>query len=152
MNDPALYDVLDRLRNRFFGKFRGTVTDIDIVKFKPERSAALEPVVKTSAREGEDGVALSPNGRWLAYTSPATGRNEIWVQPFGETEPPVRVSPRGGVEPRWAPGGDELYYLESNGMMAVPVKKGPAFDFGPPHMLFESAHPTPGYGSYDVEL
>jgi uncharacterized protein involved in type VI secretion and phage assembly len=29
MNDPALYDVLDRLRNRFFGKFRGTVTDID---------------------------------------------------------------------------------------------------------------------------
>ena len=60
------------------------------------------------------------------------------------------MSPRGGVEPRWASGGDELYYLESNGMMAVPVKKGPAFDFGLPHMLFESGYLTPGYLSYDV--
>ena len=29
MNDQALMDVLDRLRNRFYGKYRGTVTDVD---------------------------------------------------------------------------------------------------------------------------
>ena len=29
MNDQAITDILDRLRNRFFGKYRGTVTDVD---------------------------------------------------------------------------------------------------------------------------
>lgn len=28
-SDAALIDVLDRLRNRFFGKYRGVVTDVD---------------------------------------------------------------------------------------------------------------------------
>jgi serine/threonine protein kinase/Tol biopolymer transport system component len=128
----------------------GTVTDAGIVTFMPGSTAAVQPVVETPAFEGDAGLALSPDGRWLAYTSTITGRNEIWVQPFAETAPPVRVSPRGGAEPRWAPGGGELYYLESNRMMAVPVKKGPAFDFGPPKMLFESAYMAPGSSAYDV--
>jgi len=29
MNEQMLMDVVDRLRNRFFGKYRGTVTDVD---------------------------------------------------------------------------------------------------------------------------
>lgn len=29
MSEHAISDVLDRLRNRFFGKYRGTVTDVD---------------------------------------------------------------------------------------------------------------------------
>ena len=55
--------------------------------------------------------------------------------------PPVRVSPAGGVQPRWAPSG-ELYYVESNRMMAVPVKRGSTFDFGPAQMLFQHADLT----------
>jgi hypothetical protein len=128
----------------------GTVTDVDIVSFAPAGGTAPQFVVKTAAREGGGGLALSRDGRWLAYTSTVTGRDEIWVPPFGTRAPPVRVSPRGGLQPRWAPGGEELYYLESNRMMAVPVKNGPAFDFGPPQMLFEHVSLTARFVSYDV--
>ena len=128
----------------------GTVNDVDIVSFKPDPTAVLRPVIKTPATEGGRGLALSPDGRWLAYTSAVTGRDEIWVQRLGKTErPPVRVSPAGGVQPRWAPSG-ELYYLESNRMMTVPLKPGSTFDFGPPQVLFENAYLTAGVAPYDV--
>jgi eukaryotic-like serine/threonine-protein kinase len=128
----------------------GTVTDVDIVKFTPNRAATPQPLVKTPAIEGGGGLALSPDGRWLAYTSNVTGRSEIWVQPFAGPGPPVRVSPNGGLEPRWAHGGEELYYVESSRMMAVGVSKGPAFDFGPPTVLFENRSWTTGIFYYDV--
>src|SRR6185436_3319037 len=63
------------------------ITDTDIVKFRPEPGAAVEPIVRTPALEGDWGVALSPDGRWLAYTSTATGRAEVWVQPLAGSGP-----------------------------------------------------------------
>jgi eukaryotic-like serine/threonine-protein kinase len=82
-------------------------------------------------------MALSPDGRWLAYASNTTGSLEVWVQAFRGPENPVRVSSRGGVEPAWARDGRELYYLEGNKLMAAGVDAGPEFNFTAPAPLFE---------------
>ena len=55
---------------------------------------------------------ISPNGRWLAYVSNDTGRDEIYVSPFpeGRSGGQVQVSTDGGREPVWAHSGRELFY------------------------------------------
>ena len=97
-----------------------TVADIDVVTFAPDERATARDLVKTASIEGSAGIALSPDGGWLAYTSNITGRSEVWVQPYAGPGPPVRVSPNGGLEPLWGREGRELYYLEGNRMMSVP--------------------------------
>jgi len=82
-------------------------------------------------REGDQAQAqLSSDGRWLAYVSNETGRNEVFVAPFrydastgkasaGESVP---VSDGGGFAPRWRGDGRELFYLKIDGsVMAVEV-------------------------------
>jgi len=127
-----------------------TVADIDVVTFAPEERATARDLVKTSSIEGSAGIALSPDGRWLAYTSNITGRNEIWVQPYAGPGAPVRVSPNGGLEPLWGREGRELYYVEGNQMMSVPVRLGPTFEFAPPAQLFEHRYARMTIPSYDV--
>jgi hypothetical protein len=127
-----------------------TVADIDVVTFAPNERATLRTLVKTGSVDGGDGVAISPDGRWLAYTSRVTGSNQIWVQPYAGNAPPVRVSPGGGLEPQWARDGRELYYVEGSRMMAVTILPGPTFQFGPPAPLFEHRYLRVTIPSYDV--
>jgi Tol biopolymer transport system component len=96
--------------------------------------------------------ALSPDGRWLAYASNRTGRNEIWVQAYPDGVA-VRVSTNGGYEPQWSADGKELYYLEGNAMMAVAVETDREFSFEAPEQLFVgsySVNPSGLSATYDV--
>jgi serine/threonine-protein kinase len=86
-------------------------------------------------------VALSPDGRWLAYVSNATGRREVYVAPFPDMTSNRLVSRDGGVEPRWAHSGRELFYKSGSQFMAVEVMPGPTFTSGAPRPLF----PLAGY-------
>ena len=81
---------------------------------RPAEPDSFEPVVATPTDEGIWGATLSPDGRWIAYTSNQTGQVEIWVRPYPGPGAPVRVSPSGGTEPVWARNGRELYYLEGD--------------------------------------
>jgi Tol biopolymer transport system component len=106
--------------------------------------------IVSASRGAVDGAALSPDGRWLAYTSATTGRREIWVQPF-PTGAPVRISPGGGVEPLWAKSGRELFYLEGQKMMSVAVETAPQFHTQAPVMLFQGTYLRQEQApSYDV--
>ena len=127
-----------------------TVADIDVVTFAPDERATARDLVKTASIEGSAGIALSPDGSWLAYTSNITGRSEVWVQSYSGPGAPVRVSPNGGLEPLWGREGRELYYVEGNRMMSVPVRLGPTFEFGPPTQLFEHRYAREMIPSYDV--
>ena len=132
-------------------QFTGGETGADIVRFAPGVKSQRQFVVKTPARDGIDGMALSPDGRWLAYVSGTTGPPEVWVQAFPGAGNPVRISSRGGVEPLWARDGRELYYLEGNKLMAVAVDTGSEFNFKPPVLLFEYRYQRSGQPpSYDV--
>ena len=128
-------------------------TNWDILKIPLDDKENVQPVLRTVSIEGITGAALSPDGRWLAYTSNVTGTLEVYVQPYPGPGDPVRVSPNRGADPVWAKNGRELFYMEGRRMMAVvPVGAGPSFDFKGPTPLFMSTylHPQGSPLTYDV--
>ncbi len=100
----------------------------DLVEFPPSAEAEPRPLVQTAASEGV-AAALSPDGRWLAYTSDATGRREIWVRSYPGPGPPVRVSHDGGTEPVWSSDSRTLFYLDGRAVIAVGVETSDESDF-----------------------
>ncbi len=96
------------------------------------------PVAVLATEFDEMAVALSPDGKWLAYQSDETGRTEIFVRPFPNTDAGKKqVSSGGGVAPLWSRDGTELFYLSStNDMMAARVIPGVMIDVSTPAVLF----------------
>ena len=86
-------------------------------------------------------ASLSPDGRWLAYTSNESGSSEVIVQPFPDPEGGKwPVSPNGGSAPRWRRDGRELFYVDGEGrLVSVPVTAGPTFAPGRATPLFSLA-------------
>jgi hypothetical protein len=72
------------------------------------------------ARDGDvrDG-AISPDGRWVAYSSDEAGTPEVYVRRFTGRDGGVRISRTGGRWPRWGNNGSELYYLSPDGAVYV---------------------------------
>ena len=81
---------------------------------------------------------VSPNGRWMAYASDMSGRNEIYVRSFPTGDiGPWQISARGGIEPQWRADGRELFFIAADRqLMAVPVATSGRFRPGAPHALF----------------
>jgi hypothetical protein len=116
-------------------------TQADIVALPLDGKGEPRSIVETPADEGRAGAALSPDGRWLAYSANPTERPEIWVRPYPGPGAPVRVSPNGGVDPVWARNGSELYYYEgATRLMGAAVQPGADFRVAPPALLFEGAY------------
>jgi eukaryotic-like serine/threonine-protein kinase len=83
---------------------------------------------------------VSPDGRWLAYESDESGRNEIYVRPFPDVDGGRwQISTGGGDKAAWSRNSKELYYeVPRQTMMAVPVTAGAGkeFTYGKPVPLF----------------
>jgi WD40 repeat protein len=81
---------------------------------------------------------VSPDGKWLAYSSSEFGSGEVFVQRFPEAGARWQVSNHGGASPHWRRDGKELYYQSADGqLMVVAVKPSAAgLDFAPPQTLF----------------
>jgi serine/threonine-protein kinase len=60
-------------------------------------------------------LALSPDGRWLAYDSDVSGRREIYVKPFPTGAGTVQLTHGGGENPRWSSRGDEVLFHRVSG-------------------------------------
>ncbi len=93
---------------------------------------------------------LSPEGRWIAYRSDESGQDEIYVRPFPASDGKWQISTGGGTAPLWAPNGSELFYLEGNRMMSVPVTIGSSFQPGTPSVLFTHDNPSGPPPAYSV--
>jgi len=95
------------------------------------------PLVATPA--GELHPAVSPDGRWLAYVSTATGDVRVVVKPFAAPGPVVPVSDDGHVEPIWSPDGRTLYYRPTDGrkIFAAPFEAGAPPRIGTPTVAWE---------------
>jgi dipeptidyl aminopeptidase/acylaminoacyl peptidase len=106
----------------------------------------------------EQTAQLSPDGRWLAYSSDDTGNYEIYVQSFSADgklgSDKKRVSTSGGRMPVWRRDGSELFYIAADGqMMSSAVKTGGAeFEFNAPNPLFKTRMLTwtTNFREYDV--
>ncbi len=89
----------------------------------------------------EHWARVSPDGRWLAYSSTESGPNEVYVRPFTPQAPAGTgakwlVSKGGGVRPLWRPDGKELFYLNGGQVMAVEIDTSKGFQAGTPRRMF----------------
>ena len=89
---------------------------------------------------GEETPSFSPDGRWIAYVTPESGRKEVYVRSTAGLAGKWQITTDGGSEPIWSPAGRELFYRVGDKMMAVDVETSPSFSFGKPHMLFEGSY------------
>jgi Tol biopolymer transport system component/predicted Ser/Thr protein kinase len=96
---------------------------------------------------------FSPDGKWVAYASSESGRQEVYVQSFPAGGMKWQVSNSGGGFPRWRKDMKELFYLtRDDRLMTSSVRTGSqGLDFGVPSVLFRvgEAPGTFGY-PYDV--
>ncbi len=90
---------------------------------------------------------FSPNGRYVAYTSSETGRDEIYVQTFPQQTGKWQISASGGTSPMWRRDGKELFFLTPDQkLMAVDVNTtAGTFQAGIPKELFQTQAIPPSY-------
>ena len=128
-NGPDRYDIL--------------VLPVDGSAARPCDTAGEKP---TSGR-------VSPNEHWIAYTSQASGRADVYLASYPGLERRVIVSQGGGVDPVWRADGQELYYWHGDALVAVQVdtltsNALPAF--GKETVLFRASYESALNTMYDV--
>jgi len=102
---------------------------------------AIAPLFNTDFDEGM--ATFSPDGRYIAYISEETGRNEIFISTFPPGGGKWLVSQAGGEEPRWNANGKELFFLGlDRRIMTVAITLGPPLQIGQPRRLFVASVPA----------
>ena len=95
------------------------------------------PKVFLSSEHSEYNGTFSPDGRWVAYQSDASGRYEVVVRPFPNKDPAQTISRDGGMHPRWRGDGRELFFVSPDGtMMAAGFDPAIGLPKGVPQRLF----------------
>jgi Tol biopolymer transport system component len=125
--------------------------DIWVLRLQGDRKP--RPFLQTPANEC--GPMFSPDGRWLAYVSDESGRQEIYVRPFPGPGGKTPISTDGGTQPTWSRDGRELFYRSGDKMMVTAVETKPVFAASKPKLLFEAHYETgfsPFEPNYDVSL
>ena len=108
----------------------------DVVHFQMGDSV-VTPIVASPAAERMP--ALSPDGKWLAYTSTISGANEVYVRSYPQGGPSVMISSRGGADPLWSRDGRQLFYRSGSRILSVAHDPRASRAFGAPQVLFSGA-------------
>jgi serine/threonine-protein kinase len=133
----------------------GGEASADIVFMEIGRDTVPRLLIATPSQEG--GPALSPDGRWIAYVSSATGRPEVYIRPFPDVESGRwQVSLTGGINPRWSHSGATVFFTDPDGgtISAVSIQATPTFSRSAPQVVFRR-RPESGLVlrlGYDVSL
>jgi Tol biopolymer transport system component len=91
-----------------------------------------EPIPLAATNTDESAARFSPDGEHFVYVSD----DDVYANTFLDLGTPVPVTQGGGVNPRWAPDGRELYYWKADTLMSVPMVGGGRLTFGQPRALF----------------
>jgi len=113
---------------RVGGNGGATVKLRNILIYQPGVDSSPRELL-ASAQADESAPELSPDGRWLAYVSDETGRDEVYIRPFPNVDAGKwQVSTDGAQAPLWAHSGRELFYVDAkrNMMMAPVPAAGPS--------------------------
>ncbi|HWS73165.1 MAG TPA: protein kinase, partial [Thermoanaerobaculia bacterium] len=118
---------------------------------QPADGSAPRPYAATSA--DETAARVSPDGRWVAYTSDESGRLEVYLDSYPQPGRRVSVTSDGGAHPVWRGDGRELYYWNDGRLLAVRVdavqgEAAPAV--GAPIVLFRARYYIGPNTMYDV--
>ena len=107
----------------------------DIWAQSADGKGAPHPVIQTPFNERS--AKLSPDGRWMAYSSNESGRSEVYVVPYPGPGGKWQVSTAGGIYPQWRGDGKELFFqAPDQTLMSDSVTTGAAFEVGVPAPLF----------------
>jgi WD40-like Beta Propeller Repeat len=120
---------------RFIVQKRDKSTGWDLWVASPQDRSPL-PIVQSRADEQD--AHFSPDGRWVAYTSNESGREEIVVLPYPKPGGKYQISAGGGNSPRWRRDGREIFYVSpTKSLMAVSVaSSGNTLQASAPRQLF----------------
>jgi len=116
------------------------ISKSDIAVLELDGSKRLTPLVVTPAVENTG--KLSPDGRWLNYSSNESGAPQIYVRAFapeGQSSARWQISIDGGYRTQWSPDGREIAFMDPNlGLNRVSVADDGAggLTFGTPERLF----------------
>jgi Tol biopolymer transport system component len=120
-----------------FDRYEPGAADVDIwaLPLVGER----KPFVVVAGPGQQSNERISPDGRWMAYTSAESGQLEIFVTSFPHVAGKWQISSGEADEPRWRSDGKELFFLSAAGnkMMATAVTTGPQFSAGAAQPLFD---------------
>ena len=134
---PLLIDMPDVLPDGTRALVAAQDAEGDDISYLSLADGALTPLV--TGPGSQVSPALSPSGRYLAYTSNESGRREVFIRAMTGEPRRWTVSVAGGAAPRWRRDERELFYVEGTRLMAVPIDPGPALSFGTPRALFDEA-------------
>ena len=114
----------------------GTASEVWSLPLTGERTPHAFVKSLFNARDGQ----FSPDGRWVAYQSDESGRNEIYLKPFPGPGERMPLSAGGGTEGRWGRQSAEVFYIAADRRLtAVPVHiaANGALSLGSPKPLFQ---------------
>ena len=90
--------------------------------------------------------ALSPDGKWLAYTSDRETKDHVYVVPFPGPGRAHRVSVNEGFASVWAPDMKAIYFVgyddKGTNVSRADIATSPQFSSSPPQVLFYGNHTT----------
>ena len=111
----------------------------DVYVLTPGEGATPRALVATDANE--DAPSVSPDGRWLAYTSTqsvdVTGRTNVFVVRFPDGTGRTQITDEGAGRPFWSHDSRELFFPGPPGVLkSVSVGPGSALQVGTARTLF----------------
>jgi len=111
-----------------------TQSDVWMLPLTGER----KPIALLRTPPNEVDAHCSPDGRWLAYSSDESGRQEIYVTSFPTPGGKWPISTSGGTQPQWRRDGTELFYLAPDRtVMSARVGAGANLEVGAVTPLFQ---------------
>jgi Tol biopolymer transport system component len=101
----------------------GTITFITLLGDRDYNISMLDfhtgkvtPLVDIHGSE-QHSSRISPDGKWIAYASNETGRQEVWLEPLPQTGKRFQLTSQGGRHPQWSPDGKQIYFDDQNGRL-----------------------------------
>jgi len=129
-------------RNELFLYSNGEIVAVDL------DDETVTDVAVSAASEW--GPHMSPDEKWIAYTSDESGRYEIYVKAYPGSGGAWVISAEGGEEPIWSRDGRSLFYRNGDTWLEAPVSFEPEFTVGTPRVVIEGPYINVPGRSYDV--
>jgi hypothetical protein len=140
---PGIDPSLNRASGMIFVRLaEGMGGNLWHARVLPGGATPAEPTVLQQLPVHEWEPAVSPDGKWVAYTQGPAGQSEVMLRGFPTTSGQWQVSVAGGSLPVWSPAGDKLYFRDVPGpgqMFVVDVKTTPEVSLSTPRLVPRSS-------------
>ncbi|HWA35846.1 MAG TPA: hypothetical protein VG737_17005 [Cyclobacteriaceae bacterium] len=135
-----------------YAVYNGSNINTNDIWILPVKSPPQKPFRFLETEFNESRPAFSPDGRWIAYQSNESGRDEVYIRPFPGPGGKWQVSSAGGNTPRWRQDGKELFFIGSGfSVMSAQIQCGiSTVEIGNVQMLFDLEYPPIGTSVRDL--